>query len=96
MLKEFSSREAAGNLSGRDKQVPAVKDCRFTQTAFGTVVHDSSGKWLGQYETDANTLLAIECTPDSLDSRLKQLPADKQDYLKKTFDFMIEQALKSA
>ena len=48
------------------------------------------------YETDANSLLAIECTPDSLDSRLKQLPADKQDYLKKTFDFMIEQALKSA
>jgi transcriptional regulator with XRE-family HTH domain len=44
------------------------------------------------YETDANSLLAI----DSLDSRLKQLPADKQDYLKKTFDFMIEQALKSA
>lgn len=52
MLKEFSGREAAGNLSGRDKQVPAVKDCRFTQTAFGTVVHDSSGKWLGQYETE--------------------------------------------
>ena len=52
MLKEFSSREAAGNLSGRDKQVPAVKDCRFTQTTFGTVVHDSSGKWLGQYETE--------------------------------------------
>ncbi|MFQ6901465.1 MAG: terpene synthase [Coprococcus sp.] len=52
MLKEFSSRETAGNLSGRDKQVPAVKDCRFTQTAFGTVVHDSSGKWLGQYETE--------------------------------------------
>ena len=40
--------------------------------------------------------LAIDCTPDSLDSRLKRLPADKQDYLKKTFDFMIEQALKSA
>ena len=52
MLKEFSSREVAGNLSGRDKQAPAVKDCRFTQTAFGTVVHDSSGKWLGQYETE--------------------------------------------
>lgn len=48
------------------------------------------------YETDANSLLAIKCTPDSLDSRLKRLPADKQDYLKKTFDFMIEQALKSA
>ena len=30
----------------------AVKDCRFTQTAFGTVVHDSSGKWIGQYETE--------------------------------------------
>ena len=42
------------------------------------------------------SLLAIDCTPDSLDSRLKRLPADKQDYLKKTFDFMIEQALKSA
>jgi CxxC motif-containing protein (DUF1111 family) len=45
------------------------------------------------YETDANSLLAIDCTPDSLDSRLKQLPADKQDYLKKTFDFMIDQAI---
>lgn len=176
MLRRFSGEENTDNLSGRDKQVPAVKDCRFTQTAFGTVVHDSSGKWLGQYETedvavemiremaqdiegttmkyegykigpvirdirkdkgllieevaaktgisvstlgqveqggrnlsmknlymlmevyetDANSLLAIECTPDSLDSRLKRLPADKQDYLKKTFDFMIEQALKSA
>ena len=145
MLTESFGRAITGNHSGRDKQVPAVKDCRFTQTAFGTVVHDSSGKWLGQYETDdaavemireieevaaktgisvstlgqveqggrnlsmknlymlmevyetdANTLLAIECTPDSLDSRLKRLPADKQDYLKKTFDFMIEQALKSA
>lgn len=52
MLAKFSGEEAAGNLSGRDKQVPAVKDCRFTQTAFGTVVHDSSGKWLGQYETE--------------------------------------------
>lgn len=176
MLTESCGRSITGNHSGRDKQVPAVKDCRFTQTAFGTVVHDSSGKWLGQYETedaavemlremakdiegttmkyegykigpvirdirkdkgllieevaaktgisvstlgqveqggrnlsmknlymlmevyetDANSLLAIECTPDSLDSRLKRLPADKQDYLKKTFDFMIEQALKSA
>ena len=24
----------------------------YAQTAFGTVVHDSSGKWLGQYETE--------------------------------------------
>ena len=52
MLTEFSGEDAIENLSGRDKQVPAVKDCRFTQTAFGTVVHDSSGKWLGQYETE--------------------------------------------
>ena len=52
MLTEFSRRETAGNLSGRDRQVTAVKDCRFIQTAFGTVVHDSSGKWLGQYETE--------------------------------------------
>lgn len=52
MLTEFSGEDAIENLFGRDKQVPAVKDCRFTQTAFGTVVHDSSGKWLGQYETE--------------------------------------------
>ena len=49
---EIHIDEEAGNLSGRDKQVPAVKDCRFTQTSFGTVVHDQSGKWLGQYETE--------------------------------------------
>lgn len=49
---EIHIDEEAGNLSGRDKQVPAVKDCRFTQTSFGTVVHDRSGKWLGQYETE--------------------------------------------
>lgn len=48
------------------------------------------------YGTDANTILAIDNTPDTVDVRLKKLPADKQDYLKKTFDFMIEQALKSA
>ena len=52
MLTESFGRSTTGNHSGRDKQVPAVKDCRFTQTAFGTVVHDSSGKWLGQYETE--------------------------------------------
>lgn len=52
MLTEFSGEDAIENLSGREKQVPAVKDCRFTQTAFGTVVHDSRGKWLGQYETE--------------------------------------------
>ena len=44
---ESFGRSTTENHSGRDKQVPAVKDCRFTQTAFGTVVHDSSGKWLG-------------------------------------------------
>lgn len=52
MLTKFFSKENVNNLSSRDKRVPAVKDCRFTQTAFGTVVHDSSGKWLGQYETE--------------------------------------------
>lgn len=52
MLMKFSGKEKVNNLSGRDKRVPAVKDCRFTQTAFGTVVHDLSGKWLGQYETE--------------------------------------------
>lgn len=49
---EIHIDEEAGNLSGRDKQVPAVKDCRFTQTSFETVVHDRSGKWLGHYETE--------------------------------------------
>lgn len=52
MLTESFGRAITENHSGRDKQVQAVKDCRFTQTAFGTVVHDSSGKWLGQYETE--------------------------------------------
>lgn len=49
---EVFSDEESVNLSGRDEKVPTVRDCRFTQTAFGTVVHDSSGKWLGQYETE--------------------------------------------
>ena len=44
----------------------------------------------------ANTLLAIDTTSDSLDSKLRELPVDKQEYLRKTFDFMIEQALQSA
>ena len=52
MLTESFGRATTENHSGRDKQVPAVKDCRFTQTVFGTVVHDSSGKWLGQCETE--------------------------------------------
>ena len=52
MLTESFGRAITGNHSGRDEQVPAVKDCRFTQTVFGTVVHDSSGKWLGKYETE--------------------------------------------
>ena len=52
MLAKSFGTATNENHSGRDKQVSAVKDCRFTQTAFGTVVHDSSGKWLGQYETE--------------------------------------------
>ena len=38
MLTESLGRTTTENHSGRDQQVPAVKDCRFTQTAFGTVV----------------------------------------------------------
>ena len=34
MLTESFGRSTTENHSGRDKQVPAVKDCRFTQTAF--------------------------------------------------------------
>ena len=56
MLTESFGRATTENHSGRDKQVPAVKDCRFTQTAFGTVVHDSSGKWLGRYETEGEAV----------------------------------------
>ena len=63
---ESFGRSTTENHSGRDKQVPAVKDCRFTQTAFGTVVHDSSGKWLGQYETeDAAVEMLREMTKDN-------------------------------
>ena len=43
MLRKFSGEENTDNLYGRDRQVPTVKNCRFTQTAFGTV---------GQYETE--------------------------------------------
>lgn len=51
-------------------------------------------KLMDLYETDANTLLAIESTSDSLESKLNRLPVDKQKYLKDTFNYMIEQALK--
>ena len=62
---EFSGRATTVNLSSRDRQVPTMKDCRFTQTAFGTVVHDSSGKWLGQYETeDAAVVMLREMAKD--------------------------------
>ena len=36
----------------RQQKIIPVGTNRFTQTVFGTVVHDSSGKWLGQYETE--------------------------------------------
>lgn len=66
MLRKFSGEENTDNLYGRDRQVPTVKNCRFTQTAFGTVVHDSSGKWLGQYETeDAAVEMLREMTKDN-------------------------------
>lgn len=44
---EIQVDETKADFSGRSLQAPAVKDCRFTQTSFGTVVHDHSGKWLG-------------------------------------------------
>ena len=49
---EIQVDETTADISGRSLQAPAVKDCRFTQTSFGTVVHDHSGKWLGQYESE--------------------------------------------
>ena len=88
---------------------PVIRDIRKDK---GLLIEEVAAKTgisvstLGQVEQGGRNLsmknlymlmeVAIECTPDSLDSRLKRLPADKQDYLKKTFDFMIEQALKSA
>lgn len=49
---EIQVDETKADISGRSLQAPAVKDCRFTQTSFRTVVHDHSGKWLGQYESE--------------------------------------------
>ena len=49
---EIQIDETKADISGRSLQASAVKDCRFTQTSFGTVVHDHSGKWLGQYESE--------------------------------------------
>ena len=49
---EIQVDETKADISGRSLQAPAVKDCRFTQTSFGTVGHDHSGKWLGQYESE--------------------------------------------
>ena len=45
MLMESFGRSTTENHSGRDKQVPAVKDCRFTQTAFIKIaqVQDAGG-----------------------------------------------------
>ena len=53
-------------------------------------------KLMDVFETDANTQLAIDSTSDTLDYKFRELPVDKQEYLRKTFNFMIEQALKSA
>ena len=79
---------------------PVIRDIRKDK---GLLIEEVAAKTgisvstLGQVEQGGRNLsMKIDCTPDSLDSRLKRLPADKQDYLKKTFDFMIEQALKSA
>ena len=62
MLTESFGRATTENHSGRDKQVSAVKDCRFTQTAFGTVVHDSSGPFrvAGSYAWPASKTLELK------------------------------------
>ena len=46
------------------------------------------------YETDANSLLAIECTPDSLDfdTRLAKMEKEKRAYFTASFLFMLENA----
>ena len=51
------------------------------------------------YQCDANKLLNIEETDtktnkneDSIDSRLSELPVEQQNYLRHTFEFLIEQA----
>ena len=46
------------------------------------------------YETDA--LLNLEVASDSIDAKLKRLPVEQRQFLMKSFDFMIEQALRSA
>ncbi len=48
------------------------------------------------YETDANTLLNLNATSNSIEAKLKRLPSEQRQFLMKSFDFMIEQALKSA
>ena len=55
--------------------------------------------FMDAYQCDANTLLNIEETntktdknEDSIDSRLAKLPIEQQNYLRHTFEFMIEQA----
>ncbi len=48
------------------------------------------------YETDANTLLNLNATSNSIEAKLKKLPPEQRQFLMKSFDFMIDQALKSA
>ena len=48
------------------------------------------------YKTDANTLLDLSVASDSIDAKLRRLPIEQRKFLLKSFEFMIEQALKSA
>lgn len=52
MLMKTPVEKVRADFSSGDSSVPSVRNCRFTTTAFGTVVHAPSGKWLGQYETE--------------------------------------------
>lgn len=50
------------------------------------------------YQVDANTILNISPAEkeDSIDKRLNELSKAQRDYLKKSFLFMLEQAMQSA
>ena len=55
---------------------------------------DTMFQLMEAFECDANTILCIGKIENhnSIDSKLQCLPADKREYLEKTFAFMIEQA----
>ena len=82
---KVDTQEDLKNLWGRSARLDIL-----AHDADGTLYNievQRAGKGASQKRARYNSSL--------LDSNITE-PADKQDYLKKTFDFMIEQALKSA